>query len=279
MQGFFRSPLGYVYIGAYLAVMNLYFFATCVLSSSSDVGSVFSNMLIVFLFLMPILTMRLFSEEKRQKTDQLLYSLPLTMTEVVMGKYLAMLVMFLIPLCIIGIYPAVLSHFGKVNLAAAYGALVGFFFLGAALLAVGAFISSVTDSQGVAAGLCFAALLVNYFLASLSSFFSSTAFASFAALTFAVAALALIFYLMTKSGFASAVIFIASEVLVFVFYTFKKDSFEGLFPNILSSLSLFARFEQFVSGIFDVTAIVFYITVAAVFLFLSVQAMEKRRWS
>ena len=96
------------------------------------------------------------------------------------------------------------------NLAAAYGALVGFFFLGAALLAVGAFISSVTDSQGVAAGLCFAALLVNYFLASLSSFFSSTAFASFAALTFAVAALALIFYLMTKSGFASAVIFIAS---------------------------------------------------------------------
>ena len=129
------------------------------------------------------------------------------------------------------------------------------------------------------AGLCFAALLVNYFLASLSSFFSSTAFASFAALTFAVAALALIFYLMTKSGFASAVIFIASEVLVFVFYTFKKDSFEGLFPNILSSLSLFARFEQFVSGIFDVTAIVFYITVAAVFLFLSVQAMEKRRWS
>ena len=161
------------------------------------------------------------------------------------------------------------------DLAAAYGALVGFFFLGAALLAVGAFISSVTDSQGVAAGLCFAALLVNYFLASLSSFFSSTAFASFAALTFAVAALALIFYLMTKSGFA----FIASEVLVFVFYTFKKDSFEGLFPNILSSLSLFARFEQFVSGIFDVTAIVFYITVAAVFLFLSVQAMEKRRWS
>ena len=92
-------------------------------------------------------------------------------------------------------------------------------------------------------------------------------------------ALALIFYLMTKSGFASAVIFIASEVLVFVFYTFKKDSFEGLCPNILSGLSLFARFGQFVSGIFDVTAIVFYITVAAVFLFLSVQAMEKRRWS
>lgn len=81
------------------------------------------------------------------------------------------------------------------------------------------------------AGLCFAALLVNYFLASLSSFFSSTAFASFAALTFAVAALALIFYLMTKSGFASAVIFIASEVLVFVFYTFKERQLRGTVPE------------------------------------------------
>ena len=279
LRMYFRSLTAYVF-GAFLLVfVGLGAMLYNIQAAVSNFEFVLSFSSLGFVVIVPILTMRVIAEEKKQKTDQLLYSLPLTMTEVVMGKYLAMLVMFLIPLCIIGIYPAVLSHFGKVNLAAAYGALVGFFFLGAALLAVGAFISSVTDSQGVAAGLCFAALLVNYFLASLSSFFSSTAFASFAALTFAVAALALIFYLMTRSGFASAVIFIASEVLVFVFYTFKKDSFEGLFPNILSSLSLFARFEQFVSGIFDVTAIVFYITVAAVFLFLSVQAMEKRRWS
>ena len=276
LSSYFTGLSGCVFGAFLLLFAGIYTMAYNIRAAVSNFEYVLSSMSFIFLVIVPILTMRVFAEEK---TDQLLYSLPLTMTEVVMGKYLAMLVMFLIPLCIIGIYPAVLSHFGKVNLAAAYGALVGFFFLGAALLAVGAFISSVTDSQGVAAGLCFAALLVNYFLASLSSFFSSTAFASFAALTFAVAALALIFYLMTKSGFASAVIFIASEVLVFVFYTFKKDSFEGLFPNILSSLSLFARFEQFVSGIFDVTAIVFYITVAAVFLFLSVQAMEKRRWS
>ena len=279
LSSYFTGLSGCVFGAFLLLFAGIYTMAYNIRAAVSNFEYVLSSMSFIFLVIVPILTMRVFAEEKRQKTDQLLYSLPLTMTEVVMGKYLAMLVMYLIPMCNIGIYPAVNSHYGKVNLAAAYGALVGFFFLGAALLAVGAFISSVTDSQGVAAGLCFAALLVNYFLASLSSFFSSTAFASFAALTFAVAALALIFYLMTKSGFVSAVIFIASEVLVFVFYTFKKNSFEGLFPNILSSLSLFARFEQFVSGIFDVTAIVFYITVAAVFLFLSVQAMEKRRWS
>lgn len=197
LSSYFTGLSGCVFGAFLLLFAGIYTMAYNIRAAVSNFEYVLSSMSFIFLVIVPILTMRVFAEEKRQKTDQLLYSLPLTMTEVVMGKYLAMLVMFLIPLCIIGIYPAVLSHFGKVNLAAAYGALVGFFFLGAALLAVGAFISSVTDSQGVAAGLCFAALLVNYFLASLSSFFSSTAFASFAALTFAVAALALIFYLMT----------------------------------------------------------------------------------
>ena len=89
LQGFFRSPLGYVYIGAFLAVMNLYFFATCVLSSSSDVSSVFSNMLIVFLFLMPILTMRLFSEDYKQGTDRLLLTAPISVWAIVGGKFLA----------------------------------------------------------------------------------------------------------------------------------------------------------------------------------------------
>ena len=200
LSSYFTGLSGYVFGAFLLLFAGIYTMAYNIRAAVSNFEYVLSSMSFIFLVIVPILTMRVFAEEKRQKTDQLLYSLPLTMTEVVMGKYLAMLVMFLIPLCIIGIYPAVLSHFGKVNLAAAYGALVGFFFLGAALLAVGAFISSVTDSQGVAAGLCFAALLVNYFLASLSSFFSSTAFASFAALTFAVAALALIFYLPRRSS-------------------------------------------------------------------------------
>ena len=185
LSSYFTGLSGYVFGAFLLLFAGIYTMAYNIRAAVSNFEYVLSSMSFIFLVIVPILTMRVFAEEKRQKTDQLLYSLPLTMTEVVMGKYLAMLVMFLIPLCIIGIYPAVLSHFGKVNLAAAYGALVGFFFLGAALLAVGEFISSVTDSQGVAAGLCFAALLVNYFLASLSSFFSSTAFASFAALTFA----------------------------------------------------------------------------------------------
>ena len=132
LSSYFTGLSGYVFGAFLLLFAGIYTMAYNIRAAVSKFEYVLSSMSFIFLVIVPILTMRVFAEEKRQKTDQLLYSLPLTMTEVVMGKYLAMLVMFLIPLCIIGIYPAVLSHFGKVNLAAAYGALVGFFFLGAA---------------------------------------------------------------------------------------------------------------------------------------------------
>ena len=279
LSSYFTGLSGYVFGAFLLLFAGIYTMAYNIKNSLSNFEYVLSGMSFIFLIIVPILTMRVLAEEKRQKTDQLLYSLPLTMTQVVMGKYAAMLVMLLVPLAIISIYPLILSAYGNVNLAAAYGALTGFFFLGAALLAVGTFVSSLTESQAVAAGLCFVVLLVNYFLSSLASFLSTTAFASFAAFAVCIALLALIFWRMTKSGFGASVIFIALESVLFALYTFRKDSFGGLFPTLLQRLSLFARFEQFVNGVFDITAIVFYISVIGVFLFISVQSMEKRRWS
>ena len=279
LSSYFTGLSGYVFGAFLLLFAGIYTMAYNIKNALSNFEYVLSGMSFIFLIIVPILTMRVLAEEKRQKTDQLLYSLPLTMTQVVMGKYAAMLVMLLVPLAIISIYPLILSAYGNVNLAAAYGALTGFFFLGAALLAVGTFVSSLTESQAVAAGLCFVVLLVNYFLSSLASFLSTTAFASFAAFAVCIALLALIFWRMTKSGFGASVIFIALESVLFALYTFRKDSFGGLFPTLLQRLSLFARFEQFVNGVFDITAIVFYISVIGMFLFISVQSMEKRRWS
>ena len=126
------------------------------------------NMPFVFLVIVPILTMRTFAAEKRAHTDNLLYSLPVSMTKVVMGKYFALLTVFVLPVLVICFYPLVLSFFGEVYLPAAYGSIVAFLFLGAALLAAGMFISSLTESQAVAAGVCFAVLLVNFFLADLA---------------------------------------------------------------------------------------------------------------
>lgn len=126
------------------------------------------NMPFVFLVIVPMLTMRTFAAEKRAHTDNLLYSLPVSMTKVVMGKYFALLTVFVLPVLVICLYPLVLSFFGEVYLPAAYGSIVAFLFLGAALLAAGMFISSLTESQAVAAGVCFAVLLVNFFLADLA---------------------------------------------------------------------------------------------------------------
>ena len=237
------------------------------------------NMDFIFLIIVPILTMRVIAEERRQKTDQLLYSLPLTMTQVALGKYLAMLVIFLIPVAVIGVYPLVLTAFGAVYLPAAYGALTGFFFLGASLIAIGMFISSLTESQAVAAGLCFVVMLLNYFISSLASYVPSTAFASFLCVAVCILVLGLIFRLLTRSGFAALVLTIVLEGGLVAAYTFRSADFQGLFPNLMEQLSLFDRFYEFVNGTFDLTAIVYYLTVIAVFVFLTVQSLEKRRWS
>lgn len=168
LQGFFRSPLGYVYIGAFLAVMNLYFFATCVLSSSSDVSSVFSNMLIVFLFLMPILTMRLFSEDYKQGTDRLLLTAPISVWAIVGGKFLAAIGVLLRAL--LGTVPwlLIILLFGTPSWSAILGCYIAVLCAAAIFAAMGMFLSSLTESQLIAAVLSFALFLGLYVIDMLS---------------------------------------------------------------------------------------------------------------
>ncbi len=168
LQGFFRSPLGYVYIGAFLAVMNLYFFATCVLSSSSDMSSVFSNMLIVFLFLMPILTMRLFSEDYKQGTDRLLLTAPISVWAIVGGKFLATLGVLLRAL--LGTVPwlLIILLFGTPAWPAILGCYIAVICAAAIFAAMGMFLSSLTESQLIAAVLSFALFLGLYVVDMLS---------------------------------------------------------------------------------------------------------------
>lgn len=115
---------------------------------------------IIFVVIVPILTMRVIAEERKQKTDQLLYSLPISTVKVILGKYLALLVIYLIPLAIISIYPLIFAQFGDVYLPTSYGSLVAIFIMGAALVALGVFISSLTDNQGLAAGIGIAVIFV-----------------------------------------------------------------------------------------------------------------------
>ena len=279
LSTYFTNLTGYVFGGFLLLFAGLYTMIININSRLTNFEYVFGNMSFIFLIIVPVLTMRVLAEEKRQKTDQLLYSLPISMTKVILGKYLAMLVMLLLPVGIICLYPIVLTAYGNLHLLSVFNAALGFFLLGAALLAIGMFISSLTENQAVAAGLCFVVMLVIYYMSQLSSYVPTTALASVAAFSVLVILLALLIRQMTKSNFAALMVGMVLETVLLLVYLLKTSLFEGLFSNLVGELSLFQRFYTFVYGVFDVTGIVYFASVIALFLFLSVQSMEKRRWS
>lgn len=279
LSSYFRTMTGYLFIGFLLLFVGVYSYVYNIQNSLANFEYVLSGMSFVFLLIIPVLTMGVIADEKRRNTDQLLYSLPLSMTEVVLGKYFAMLVVLLIPTAIICIYPLVLNLFGNVYLLKTFGAIIGFFFLGAALIAVGMFVSSLTESPAVAAGICFLLLLLNYFMSSLSGYLPATATPSLIAMTALALITALIIWMMTRSVGAAGIFAAAAVSILVVLYLVNATWFAGLFPKIMSGLSLFERFNSFVDGVFDVKALIFYMTVCVLFVFLSIQSMDKRRWS
>lgn len=176
-------------------------------------------------------------------------------------------------------YPLIFSQFGDVYLLTSYGSILAFFILGAALIAVGMFISSLTDNQGMAAGIGIAVILLNYYSVSLPEYVSATAAGSAVALVVLFLAMGAVIRYVTKNGtLAYWFSFVLIDVTVLLLFV-DSSIFEGLLPGIMEKLSLFERFTAFVNGVFDMTAIVYYCTVIAFFLFLSVQSMEKRRYN
>lgn len=279
LRGYFHSLTAYVFGAFLLAVVGVGAMLYNLQAAVSNFEYVLSFSSLVFVVIVPILTMRVLAEERRQKTDQLLYSLPITTTQVVLGKYLALLAVYLIPLAVICVYPLIFTQFGEVYLPTSYGSIFAFFVMGAALMAVGVFLSSLTENQGFAAGITIAVILFNYYSVSLSEYISSTAFGSLIALDVLAILLGfLIRYLTRNEGLAYGV---ALALVLALAAAFLVDSsmFEGLLPAVMEQLSLFERFNTFVNGVFDVTAIVYYLSVIDFFLLLSVQSMEKRRYN
>ena len=278
-RSYYTGIIGYVFAAFVLLFAGIFSMIYNLNGNYANFEYVLPMMTFVFLVTIPILTMRVMAEERRQKTDQLLYSLPLGMGKIVMGKYLAMLAVIALPCVIMCIYPLIFMAFGNVYLPSAYSALFAFLMLGAALAAIGMFISTITENQDVAAGICFVVMLLLYFMGSLASFVPATAFSSLIALAVLILVVAVIVRLLTKSTFAALVVFVAGEVVLVLAYVLRPEWFEGLFLSFVQQLSPFVRFDTFIDGIFDINALVYFISIIVIFLFLSVQSMEKRRWS
>jgi ABC-2 type transport system permease protein len=279
LRNYFHSLTAYVFGAFLLAVVGLGSVLYNLQAAVSNFEFVLSFASIIFVVIVPILTMRTLAEERRQRTDQLLYSLPITTTQVVLGKYLALLVVYLIPLAVISLYPLLFSQFGDVYLPTSYGSLFAFFMMGAALLAVGMFLSSLTDNQGFAAGIGIAAILLNYYSVSLAEYTSSTAMGSLIALYVIALLLGVVIRGLTRNENLAYGVTFALIAALSVAYFVNSTAFEGLLPDIMTKLSLFRQFNSFVNGAFDLTAIVYYVSVMGFFLFLSVQSMEKRRYN
>lgn len=276
---YFQSLTAYVFGAFLLLVVGIGAMLYNLQAAVSNFEYVLSFSSMVFVVIVPILTMRVIAEERKQKTDQLLYSLPISTTAVVMGKYLALLLVYLVPLIFISIYPMIFSQYGEVYLLTSYGSLFAFFVMGAALIAVGVFISSLTENQGFAAGIGVAVILFNYFSVSLAEYTSATAFGSAVALFVISALIGWVIKNITRNETIGYGTGLALMFTTAIFYIVDSEKFEGLLPDIMKKLSLFDRFETFVNGVFDLTALVYFGSVIVFFLFLSVQSLEKRRYN
>ena len=224
LRAYLTSMTGYIFMAVLLAVTSLYYVANCLVGGYPVFGAILSSVYFVLLIIVPVLTMRSMAEEKRQKTDQLLMTAPVSLWKIVLGKYLAMVTVFLIPMAILCLYPLILLRFGSVSLPMAYTAILGYTLFGAACLAIGLFLSAVTESQVIAAVLTFGVL----------------------------------FFLNMASGIANVI------------------GASGLLASILNALCIYQPFINFVQGMFDLTGILYYVTVIVLALFLTVQLMQKK---
>lgn len=275
----FTGFTGYLYGAFILLFVGIYTMAINLSGGYAQFEYVLESMAFIYLIACPVLTMRAFAEEKRSKTDQLLYSLPIRLSDVVVGKYLAMLTVSLLPVAVVSVYPLLLSGYGHVDMRSAYASILMFFLLGACLTSIGMFISSVTENQVTSAVVTLVIMLITYFMTSLASYVSTASSSSLIALSALALVLAAIVYLFTKN---LSIAFLTAAALVgalLIAYAIDASAFSGLFPALMKKLSLFERFYGTIGGMFDLTAIVYYLSIIGVFLFFTTETLEKRRWS
>ena len=251
------SMIGYVFVAFMLAVVSLYFAYQNLNLASPRFELVLQNVQFIFLVFVPILTMRVLAEEKKQKTDQLLLTLPMTVKDIVIGKYLAVVVLFTIPMLIICIYPLILTMFGTVNLPAA----------------------SVTENPVISAVMTFGTLLVCYLMNTIGKMVPNTAIASVSAFTVVIVLVMALVYNMIGNLKVVIGAGVLLEVALQVVYFAKASLLEGSFRKVLSVFYMNGRLTNFFDGILDISAIVYYVSVIVFFLFLTVQTIAKRRWN
>ena len=280
LKSYFQSMTGCVFIAFLLVFTGIYFMAYNLTAGYPYFSYTLSGSLIVFIVGIPLITMRSFSEERKNKTDQLLLTAPVSLGKVVMGKYLAMATVIAIPNVIFCLYPLIIKSQGTAYLEVDYISIVVFFLLGCVYAAIGMFLSSLTESQIIAFISTFGILLVLYLWDGLLSMLPSSAAGGLAGVLILLTIAVFYIWRMTENIVLAGAVEIAGAAVSIVLYFVKQSLYENLLTDVLGKLALANVFTDISNNsIVDVTGIVLYLSVIAVFVFLTVQAIQKRRWS
>lgn len=228
LKSYFRSFIGLLFIAVTLFFVSLYYTAVNLFQGYPYFSYALSSVVILFLISVPVLTMRSLAEEKRNRTDQMILTAPVSIGGIVMGKYLALLTVFAIPTGFVAIYPLIMGSFGDIPTSEAYLSLFAFFLYGMMAIAIGLLVSSLTESQVIASVLTFIILFLAYMMDSICGLISSTG---------------------------------------------------NWLTAILRCLDMYTPFSNLLNGTLDVKSVVYFISMTALALFLTVQSIQKRRYS
>ncbi|GCA66731.1 hypothetical protein KGMB01110_11670 [Mediterraneibacter butyricigenes] len=279
-QSYFRSMTGNVFVALLVVFTGIYFMAYNLNMGYPYFSYSLAGSLMVYLVAIPILTMRSFSEERKNKTDQLLLTAPVSLLKVILGKYLAMISVLAIPMVIFCLFPLIIKMQGTAYLGIDYLSILVFYLLGCVYVAIGMFISSLTESQIIASISTFGILLVLYLWNGILGFLPSSAIGGLIGILLLFTVAVGYIYHMTGNVILSGGLELLGIVAGVVTYLVKSSLFENLLTNCLSGLALTDVFSGIAdNSILDVSGIVLYLSLIVIFFFLTVQTFQKRRWS
>ncbi len=279
-QSHFQSMIGYVFVAVLMVFFGIYFLAYNMMSGYPYFSYTLSSSLLVLVFAIPVLTMKSLSEERKTKTDQLLLTAPISVGKIVMGKYLGMISVFAIPMLFSCLCPIVIMMQGNSYPKVDYSTILAFFLVGCVYIAIGMFISALTESQVIAAVASIGILLVIQMWKGIVGLIPTSEVGSLIGFIIVLTVVVFIIFSMNKNYIIAIAIEAIGVLALLITYNLKSNMFSSALPNLLGKLNFLDYFDNFAfNNIFDVSGVVFYVSVSMFFIFLTSQVLQKRRWS
>ncbi len=275
----FRSMIAEVFIALVMCYTGVYFTAYNLNYGYPLFSYTLSSIAMVLVISVPLLTMRSFAEEQRNRTDQLLLTSPVPVGKIVIGKFASMCTIIAIPCAIFCLYPLMIRLGGTAYFKIDYLSILTFFLLGCVFVAIGMFLSSLTESQIIAYVSSFGVFMAIYLWNGLTGFLSSSAISSLIGLLVIWLLVCLYLYRMSGSTVIGGIAAAAGTIALSITYGVKSSLFEGLLPNLLDKLALIDVMSDISNtSVFDISGLVLYLSLIVLFVFLTMQHIQKRRW-